>query len=165
MAATPDTLAVRDRNTSRLGELCKRCPVHTERRASDHKSPLTSVCKLPSFLLSPSFNGWDHELYEIEERLSNAPGKQPRCCIVQGMPGVGKTQLALKFATLAFRHGRYLYVPWVWAMSVGKVVQDFSKLADLVRLPGRYGLEQTGRLPAMWACLEGSTAARSWLLI
>ena len=81
------------------------------------------------------------------------------------MPGVGKTQLALQSATVAFQRGQYPYVFWVSPVSVEKVTQDFSKLADLVRLPGRYTLDQTSKLTAMRAWFEDSAVARSWLVV
>lgn len=81
------------------------------------------------------------------------------------MHGVGKTQLALKFATDAFRNGQYPYVFWVSAVSVEKVTQDFSKLADLVHLTGRHTLDQASKLTAMRVWLEDPAAARSWLVV
>ena len=81
------------------------------------------------------------------------------------MPGVGKTQLALNFATLAFRKGQYPYVFWVSAASAEKLTQDISKLVDLVRLPGRYTLNQASKLNAARAWLEDSTVATSWLVV
>ena len=81
------------------------------------------------------------------------------------MPGVGKTQLALKFATVAFQKGQYPYMFWVSAVSVEKVARDFSKLVDLVRLPGRHTLDQASKLSVARAWMEDSTAARSWLVV
>lgn len=81
------------------------------------------------------------------------------------MPGVGKTQLALKFATLAFQKGQHSYIFWVSAVSVEKLTQDASKLVDLLRLPGRYTLNQASRVTAARAWLEDSTAAKSWLVV
>ena len=81
------------------------------------------------------------------------------------MPGVGKTQLALRFATLAFQDGQYPYVFWVSAASVEKLSQDVSKMVDLLRLPGRHTLNQASKLTAARGWLEDSTAARSWLVV
>ncbi len=81
------------------------------------------------------------------------------------MPGVGKTQLALKVATLAFQNGQYPHVFWVSAASVEKLSKDVSKMVDLLRLPGRHTLNQASKLTAARAWLEDSTAARSWLVV
>ena len=81
------------------------------------------------------------------------------------MPGVGKTQLALKFATVAFQRGQHAYIFWVSAVSLEKVAQDFSKLADLVRLAGRHTMDQASKLTAMRGWLEDPPVGRSWLLV
>lgn len=123
------------------------------------------MCELPDFLLSPYFTGRNDELQEIDRIFSRSSDSIARRCIVHGMPGVGKTQLALKFATVAFQRNQYDYVFWVSAVSVEKVTQDFSKLADLVRLAGRHKLDQASKLTAMRGWLEDPTAARSWLVV
>ena len=81
------------------------------------------------------------------------------------MPGVGKTQLALQYATLASGRSQYTYTFWVSAGSVEKLARDFSKLADLLRLPGRYAFDQVTKLTVMRAWLEDPTARKRWLLI
>lgn len=81
------------------------------------------------------------------------------------MPGVGKTQLALKFATLAFQNDQYPYIFWVSAASVEKLSQDVSKMVDLLCLLGRHTLNQASRLTAARVWLENATAAKSWLVV
>ncbi|KAL9104796.1 MAG: hypothetical protein Q9163_000294 [Psora crenata] len=127
--------------------------------------PPTSICELPDFILSPYFTGRSEELQQLDRVFSTSSGNLPQRCIIRGMPGVGKTQLALKFATVASNKGEYSYVFWVSAVSVGKLTRDFSKLADIVRLPRRYKLDQGSKLTAMRAWLEDPPAARSWLVV
>ena len=74
------------------------------------------------------------------------------------MPGVGKTQLALKFATVA---SQFPYVFWVSAASAEKLTQDVSKMVDLLCIPGRQTQNQVSRLTAARVWLEDSTAAKS----
>ena len=81
------------------------------------------------------------------------------------MPGLGKTQLALKFATLAYQRSHYAYVFWVSAASAEKLTQDFSKLVDLLRLPGRYTSDRVTKLTMARAWLEDPIDARNWLVI
>ena len=131
---------------------------------TDNKLP-SKICELPNFLLSPYFTGRGDELRQIDRVFSTSSGDLPRCCVIHGMPGVGKTQLALKFATLAFQKGQYPYIFWVSAVSVEKLTQDASKVVDLLRLPGRYTLNQASRVTAARAWLEDSTAAKSWLVV
>ena len=97
--------------------------------------------------------------------FSTSSGDPPARCVIHGMPGVGKTQLALKFAMLAFQNRQYPYVFWVSGVSVEKLSQDVSKMVDLVRLPGRHTLNQASRLTAARAWFEDSTAVRSWLVV
>lgn len=89
----------------------------------------------------------------------------PACCVIHGMPGLGKTQLALKFAKLASQHDQYPYVFWVSAESVEKLSQDVSKMIELLHLPGRHMLNQAGKLTATRAWLEDSTVAKRWLVV
>ncbi len=81
------------------------------------------------------------------------------------MPGVGKTQLALKFASLASQRSQYAYVFWMSAASVEKLTRDFSKLVDLLRLPGWSALDQASKVTVARAWLEDPTAAKSWLVV
>jgi len=48
---------------------------------------------------------------------------------------------------------------------VEKLTRDFSKLVDLLRLPGRYTLDQVSKLTVARAWLEDPTAARGWLVV
>lgn len=97
--------------------------------------------------------------------FSTSSGELPARCVIHGMPGVGKTQLALKVATCASQRSQYTYIFWVSAASVEKLTRDFSKLVDLPRLPGRHTMDQVIKLTVARAWLEDPTAARSWLVI
>jgi hypothetical protein len=84
---------------------------------------------------------------------------------VHGMPGLGKTQLALQFAVLAKKENRYPYVFWVSATSIGKVTRDFTKLGHLLRLSGHYILDQAAQLTNVRSWLEDTAVTRTWLVI
>ena len=81
------------------------------------------------------------------------------------MPGVGKTQLALQYASLASKRSQDTYTFWVSAGSVEKLTRDFSRLADLLRLPGGYALDQFTKSTLARAWLEDLSAGKEWLLI
>jgi hypothetical protein len=81
------------------------------------------------------------------------------------MPGVGKTQLALRYAMLASGRSQDMYTFWVSAGSVEKLARDFSKVVNLLRLPGRHALDQVTKLTVARAWLEDSTAGKKWLLV
>lgn len=80
------------------------------------------------------------------------------------MPGVGKTQLALRHAMLASERSKDMYTFWVSAASVEKLARDFSRLVDLC-LPGRHALDQATKLTLARAWLEDPTAGKKWLLV
>ena len=83
------------------------------------------------------------------------------------MPGLGKTQLALKFSDLAYKEQRYPFVFWISAASIEKLNQGFSKLLDLVCLANRIYLDQSARCTAARVWLEDgeSKVKRKWLLV
>jgi len=58
-----------------------------------------------------------------------------------------------------------MYTFCVAAGSVEKLARDFSKLVDLLRLPGRHALDQATRLTVARAWLEDPTAGKKWLLV
>ena len=70
----------------------------------------TSVCEVPELLLSPHFTGRSDELEQIQRALDDIHDDIPSRCVAYGMPGLGKTQLVLKYAMLAFKECRYQYI-------------------------------------------------------
>lgn len=81
------------------------------------------------------------------------------------MPGLGKTQLALQFATLAFRNSQHPFVFWVSAASVEKLTLDFCKMADLLRLRGWDTVNLASKLTITRAWLEEPSDRKSWLIV
>lgn len=81
------------------------------------------------------------------------------------MPGVGKTQLALRYARLASERSQYIYIFWVSAASVEKLARDFSKVADLLCLSRQHALDQVTKSTLARTWLEDSTIKKKWLLV
>ncbi|KAL8735363.1 MAG: hypothetical protein Q9166_000908 [cf. Caloplaca sp. 2 TL-2023] len=132
--------------------------------SSDNRLP-ASVCDLPDYILSSYFTGRGDELQQIDQAFSASSGDLPARCVIHGMPGVGKTQLALRYAMLASKRSEDTYTFWVSAASVEKLARDFSRLVDLLRLPGRHALDQVTKLTRARAWLEDPTPAKNWLLV
>ncbi|KAL8907713.1 MAG: hypothetical protein Q9171_005754 [Xanthocarpia ochracea] len=132
--------------------------------SSDNRLP-TSVCELPDFILSPHFTGRGDELQQIDRVFSASSGDLPGRCVIHGMPGVGKTQLALRYATLASETSEDIYTFWVSAGSVDKLARDFAKLVDLLHLPKWYTMDQATKVTTARAWLEDPTAKKKWLLV
>ena len=129
--------------------------------------PPAKVCELPDYILSSHFTGRSNELQWIDRALNepSASGDRPPRCVIHGMPGVGKTQLALQFATHAYQKGQYPHVFCVSAASVERVTQGFCKLVYRLRLPGRHTSDQASKLIMAKAWLEAPTTAGTWLLV
>jgi hypothetical protein len=127
-------------------------PVESARSSSKPPSSL-SFNDAPIDLLSVHFTGRETELAYIGKVLDEAQGDVPTRCVIHGMHGIGKTQLALRFAKSAFDRRRYSLVFWITATTVEKLHQGFSHLLDLVDHPYSALPQQSARL----------TAARRWL--
>ena len=124
----------------------------------------TSLYELPTFILSPDFTGRYKELQHID-RVFSTSDERPRRCVIYGMPGLGKTKLALKFATIAFEKRQYSYIVWVSAASVEKIFKDLAKFLSVLRLPGWQTLDEVSKVTTIRAWLEDSGAARDWLIV
>ncbi|KAF7977303.1 hypothetical protein HWV62_4281 [Athelia sp. TMB] len=120
----------------------------------------------PTGLLSPHFSGRSSALKSVFECLE-APSKNGlRRCAVYGMPGLGKTQLAIRCAEIAHFEHKCALVFWMSAASVEKVHQGFSKILDLIDHPDRHKPAQSSILTAAQRWLEDSDAEEiSWLLV
>ncbi|KZP07070.1 hypothetical protein FIBSPDRAFT_965942 [Athelia psychrophila] len=61
----------------------------------------------PTGLLSPHFSGRELTLKSIFERFDASIMSGPRKCAVYGMPGIGKTQLAVRCSQMAYLERKY----------------------------------------------------------
>jgi hypothetical protein len=69
------------------------------------------------------------------------------------MPGIGKTQLLLRYAKVYWDQHRYTRIFWTSATTVEKISQGLTGILDLIDHDGRYLQDQAAKL----------TAARHWL--
>ena len=99
----------------------------------------------------------------MEEMLNGTQNGRPSCCVIHGMPGVGKSQLSLRYAEKSFEDGWYTHIFWTSATSVDKSTQGFSKVLDLVDHPDRHLEDQSVKLTAARLWLEECCV--NWLLI
>ena len=120
---------------------------------------------MPDFILPSHFTGRGDELQQIDRAFSASPSDHPARCVIHGMPGAGKTQLALQYATLAFERSEDRYTFWMSAGSVEILALDFSKSVDLLRLPERSTMDQVTKLTMARAWLENTTIEKRWLLV
>jgi hypothetical protein len=132
----------------------------------DHQSPLR--CNdAPIDLLSTSYTGRQTELQQIQDCLDVVYADGPSRCALYGMPGVGKTQLALKYTITSFREHHYSYIFWASAATPEKLSQGLVKILDLLKLPGRFNPDQSARLMAARTWLENESleSEKRWLLV
>jgi hypothetical protein len=119
----------------------------------------------PIDLLSIYFTGREKELDDMAKTLDFVHGDIPTRLVVYGMHGIGKTQLALRFASKSFDQKRYSHIFWMSGSTVEKLNQGFTDLLTLVVHPDRPNLgDQSARLKAARRWLEDAISI-NWLLI
>jgi hypothetical protein len=80
------------------------------------------------------------------------------------MPGIGKTQLAPRYAALSYNRQQYSAVFWISGATVERLNQGFAKVLTLVGHADRDHLEQGIRLTSARRWLEESGIIK-WLLV
>jgi hypothetical protein len=118
----------------------------------------------PLGLLSAYFTGREEELANIQRIFDVVHNDMPARCVVHGMHGLGKTQLALQFANLSFIQQRYSIIFWISATTVEKLNQGFAKILHLVDHPHQFHPDHDARLTAARRWLEESGLV-SWVLV
>jgi hypothetical protein len=104
----------------------------------------------------------------LKELLNSAQKSDvPTRCAVHGMPGIGKTQLMLRFAKLSFDQNLYSHIFWISSTTIDKLTQGIANILDLVGHLGRNLREQNAKLTAARLWLEESHVhgCTGWLLI
>ncbi|KIM89575.1 hypothetical protein PILCRDRAFT_1920 [Piloderma croceum F 1598] len=136
---------------------------HTSRLSSSSQllPALISFNDAPD-LLSCHFTGRKKELNYIKSVLSTVHGNAPNRCVVHGIPGIGKTQLALQYAELSYYRQQYSFIFWISGATVEKLNQGLAKVLTIVDHPDRDHPEQSTRLASVRHWFEQSNA---WLLV
>ncbi|KZP20056.1 hypothetical protein FIBSPDRAFT_827403 [Athelia psychrophila] len=117
--------------------------------------------------ISPCFVGRDEELHLFANALGLCDGDTPSRYAVWGMPGLGKSQLVLKYANTSFRAGHHTHIIWISATTMEKVNQGLAGALDLLQHPDRHHPDQAARITAARLCLEhsGQHGFLKWLII
>jgi DNA polymerase III delta prime subunit len=120
----------------------------------------------PFDLLSVSFTGREAQLDQLGKWLKSSSTQWTVRCLIHGMPGVGKSQLALEFAQRAFETQEYSYILWISASTEEKLTQGFVSLLDKLNIRDT-SPDQNARVVATREWLERSHERKSdrWLLI
>lgn len=115
--------------------------------------------------ISSFFMGRDRDMEVIANTLNPRGGDVPTRYAIWGMPGLGKTQLALSYAESSYNVGRHTHVLWISATTVEKVSQQFTRVLDLLQHLDRHNPDQAARLTAARLCLEQSDEHLKWLIV
>ena len=102
------------------------------------------------------FSGREAYLVSLCELL-----KQHRIVALSGLGGIGKTQIALKYAH-RYHPDVYPTALWVNAADTGTLQSGFASLAETLELPEKDEVEQAKRIKAVRGWLEKHT---DWLLV
>ena len=129
--------------------------------------PLATFNDAPVDRITAHFIGRDSELAAIKKAFGTIQNGRPTRYAVHGMPGLGKSQLALQYSNVAFEQGCYSHVFWVSATTVEKLNQGFMHILDLAGHPDRFHPQQSAKLTAARRWLEESDqyGCMKWLLI
>ncbi|KZP13535.1 hypothetical protein FIBSPDRAFT_1049346 [Athelia psychrophila] len=135
------------------------------RQLLDHIGGNTEGHSLPSLrpfndavvdLISSCFTGRVEDIQFIADAFASPTGRVPARCAVWGMPGLGKSQLSLKYAHSSFELGRHKHIFAISATTVEKLTQGLVGVLNLVQHPERHNSDQAVQLTAARHCFENS---------
>ncbi|KZP23874.1 hypothetical protein FIBSPDRAFT_785592, partial [Athelia psychrophila] len=116
--------------------------------------------------ISSFFMGREGDMAAIASAVNSCDGDAPSRYAVWGMPGLGKSQLALSYANASFKARHHTHVIWIPATTLEKVNQGLVKVLDLFQHSDRHNLyDQAARLTAARLCLEQFDQRLKWLII
>ncbi|KZP04222.1 TPR-like protein, partial [Athelia psychrophila] len=107
-------------------------------------------------LISSCFTGRVEDIQFIADAFASPTGSAPARCAVWGMPGLGKSQLSLKYAHSSFELGRHKHIFAISATTVEKLTQGLAGVLELVQHPARHNPDQAVQLTAARHCFENS---------
>ncbi|KZP17616.1 hypothetical protein FIBSPDRAFT_746779, partial [Athelia psychrophila] len=127
---------------------------------------------LPSFndapvdLISSCFTGRHEDVQFIVNAFASPTGSAPARYAIWGMPGLGKSQLGLKYAHSSFESGRHTHIFAISATTVEKLTQGLTGVLELVQHPARHNPDQAVQLTAARHCFEHSEkyGFANWLI-
>ncbi|KZP04243.1 hypothetical protein FIBSPDRAFT_844180 [Athelia psychrophila] len=142
-------------------------PAVSSNPASEEAPSLLPFNGAPIDRISSCFTGREPELDFITTSFNTFQSDKPTRFVIYGMPGLGKSQLALQHANLAFTAGTYSHIFWVSASTVEKLVQGLAKILVLVNHADRSHPDQDVQLAAvrLWLDHAKRYGCLRWLLI
>jgi hypothetical protein len=113
------------------------------------------------------FRGRDKELAAIKSALRESSPREIGRCAVWGMPGIGKSQLALAYAQQEFLWSNYDLIIWLSGTTPEKLVEGLTDALILLEHPARAEVDTKARSNALQRWLEqcGTAGCERWLII
>ena len=144
-------------------ELANNLGLDAQERAQLLEASLMALSShwLIPFQRNPFFMGRDDILHQLHYILNKEHmGVHHRSCTLNGLSGIGKTQLALEYA---YRYAdNYTGVFWIEAETAGSLMSSLIAIADILNLPEKQEQKQDRIMAAVthWLNNHGD-----WLLI
>jgi len=131
------------------------------------KTFTSSFNDAPVDLLSIHFIERKRELDLIRNAHQVSEENVPARCAIWGIPGVGKTQLAIRYTKIFLEDATVSAVFWMSCSNLEKVHQGFSKLLNLIDHPDQFKPEQNARVIAarLWLEQPEVSGILRWLLL
>jgi hypothetical protein len=121
----------------------------------------------PVDLLPIHFMERERELGLVRNAHQVSEENAPARCAIWGIPGVGKTQLAIRYTKIFLEDATVSAVFWMSCSNLEKLHQGFSKLLNLIDHPDQFKPEQNARVVAARRWLEQPEVSGilRWLLV
>jgi len=131
------------------------------------KTFISSFNDAPVDLLSIHFMERQRELDLIRNAHQASEENVPARCAIWGIPGVGKTQLVIRYTKIFLEDAIVSAVFWMSCSNLEKLHQGFSKLLNLIDHPDQFEPEQNARVVAARRWLEQPEVSgiHRWLLV
>jgi tetratricopeptide (TPR) repeat protein len=133
---------------------------HTTSKASSFISRQATCYCYPSRGISQLVER-EAELYNLEQALSSADKDKPRCAVLIGMGGQGKTSLAIEYCRRSVKDKRYRTILWIDASSPLALERSFSTCADRISSETRKLDDLASTVQFVKDALEG----HDWLIV
>jgi hypothetical protein len=121
----------------------------------------------PVDLLSIHFMDRQQELTQVRDAHQFCEENSPARCAIWGIPGVGKTQLAIRYSKIFLEDPTVSALFWISCSTLERLHQGFSRMLALIDHPDQFKPEQNARIIAARRWLEQPeiSGIYRWLLV
>jgi tetratricopeptide (TPR) repeat protein len=143
---------------------------HPQRQVTESSKGVSKIQinDAPFRLISHPFIGRDIELNRIQDSLARNSTSESLRFIIAGSPGVGKTQLVLKYVHMVVEGDDTMNLFWLSGVSTDTIARGLENLLGLLSYKRKFaGFRQESRLQAARRRLEAfdQNEGRRWILV